>query len=184
MLSGMGYAETILQAARAWHIAATGLDVGKVIPADDKGTRPALPYLTIRVGVIAGVGSDERREHASGRRIIAQKRATVTVQAFGKFGDGIEELLEAPSLALADLAIIAANDAAGLTIERIGPILDVPALLDTAIECRKSRDYAVTFKLAGTAVSPVALVNVGVTVTYTDTEGADPTPLVDTFTVS
>jgi len=179
----MGFADKILQAVRAWHIAATGLAPAKVIASEDKGKKPAPPYLTVRVGPIVPVGSDERREHADGRRIIAQRRATVTVQGFGLATDGVEDLLERAALALADPTVTDPLDAAGLTIERIPPMQYVPTLLDTAIEARYARDYPVTFRLAATPVDAVEFADAVIDVTYIDRD-PDPDPLIDKFTAS
>lgn len=41
--------ESILQGVRAWLIAAAGLTTAQVIPGDDKGPRPPLPYLVVTV---------------------------------------------------------------------------------------------------------------------------------------
>ena len=45
----MSIQEDILQAVRDVFIAVTGAAAAKVIPADDKGQRPAKPYVTIKV---------------------------------------------------------------------------------------------------------------------------------------
>lgn len=41
--------EQILQALRAWLAYCTGIALTSIVPAGDKGPRPALPYLTVRV---------------------------------------------------------------------------------------------------------------------------------------
>lgn len=50
-MSSLG--ETLLQAVRAACRQAFGLTHAQVIPADDRGPRPELPYLTVRVGTVA-----------------------------------------------------------------------------------------------------------------------------------
>jgi hypothetical protein len=179
----MGYRETILQAVRAWHVATTGLASDHVIPADDKGAKPSLPYLTVRVGPVATIGRDEWRENAAGRVIVGQRRATVTVQAYGLASDDIEDLLEFPTMALADRTVYEDLDDAGLTIVETPPTQTIPALLDTAIEARAARAYVVVFRLAGTPVDAVEFAEAVVDITYIDTD-PDATPLVDTITVS
>jgi hypothetical protein len=52
--------EQILQAVRAWLVRCTGLSASQIILWGDKGPRPALPYLTVRV-ILSGaqVGTGE-----------------------------------------------------------------------------------------------------------------------------
>jgi hypothetical protein len=58
----MTVAEQILQAIRAWLMAVTALTDAQVIPSDDKGPRPALPYVTVKVlAADIPIGRDAKR---------------------------------------------------------------------------------------------------------------------------
>lgn len=179
----MGYAETILQAVRAWHTSVTGLASGAVIPEDDKGTRPTLPYLTVRVGPIVVIGTDEYREHANGRRMYGVRRVTIAVSAFGKQSHALEEYLDGAALALASRSIRDALDAAGVSIERVGPIVSVPVLRDTTIERHYVREYAITFAIRPSAYTETALDYVEIATTLHDTADVDDDKTPLTFTV-
>jgi hypothetical protein len=54
--------EELLQAIRGWLMAGTSLTDLQVIPADDKGPRPALPYVTVKVlAADIPIGRDAKR---------------------------------------------------------------------------------------------------------------------------
>lgn len=178
----MGYAETILQAVRAWHIAACGYASDHVIPAGGKGARPSLPYLSVRLGPATGGGFDERREHANGRRIYAVRRVTVAVQAYGKASHDLADVLEQPVLALVDPTIAAALSAAGISIVDNGGVTPIPTMLDTEIEERYMREYVIAFALAGTAPIAVEFAEAEIATTFTGSDADD--PLVETITVT
>lgn len=152
----MTVSDQILIAVRGWLLAATGLvetpEDRRIIPADDRGTRPNLPYITVRVmAQDTRTMHDERvqKTNAAGvldENIIGHRRATVQLDAYGTTSD---DLLVLSTLALKETRTqrylfdkkIAITPASGIT--------DLSELVDDVIEKRFTKDfyvdYAITF---------------------------------------
>lgn len=168
--------ETVLQALRAWVVTATGLPSERVIPADDVGPRPAAPYVVIAVRTVATVGTPEHREHATGRRWVAVRAATVEVTAIGVGGDAYPDLLEA---ALEVGTVQAALTVAGVTVGAPGPARLVSLPVDTAIEPRWLQEWAITWGATASPVAGVAFDTASIAMTY---DGPEVPDLTDTIT--
>jgi len=139
--------ETVIQAIRTYlkaHSASSALTNAQVIPADDKGPRPALPYMTVSVGANSKVGTDEICDIvvATVPYKYARSQRTITVTVDG-FGLGSEDWLETSSIGfnlpnqqktLRDL---------DLTARPNGDIIDLSSMRDTAIEYHFSQDWTV-----------------------------------------
>lgn len=133
----MSRRETVLQKVRAAIMAALTLTDDQVIPADDRGPRPGLPYLTVKilaaprtgeVEFIRGVdGADDPIEWGEAGHI-----AEVSVQGFG---EGAVDWLETLPLRVHRETVIAA--AAPVSIRALpGGVQDLSTVLDTGFEPR------------------------------------------------
>lgn len=149
----------ILQAVRGWLKAASSLTDAQVIPADDKGPRPALPYLTVKVTVAdLQVGEDEARyaldeDDVPTVTVYGTRRGTVSVQGFGSAS---EEWLATARLGLRLPTVQAVLNAAGLTIVPTGAPRDIAGLLDTGIESRVVWDLEVLYGVSSAAEQETA----------------------------
>jgi hypothetical protein len=260
----------ILEGVRQWHRTALGWTVAearlRVIPADDKGTRPPLPYLTVKVltqgirvgraerlegvcdtlAVVAGGVEDDvyaltvdgvavehtRTEDDTDTTVLAalgallvaaapdatvivrsstvtvvgatladadplltvendlpyskvrqQQRGTVSVQGFGRASS---DWLDDAAIALDMHAVADVLDVHALTVEPLGGLRDLSALVADSIEGRYLREYEITYALATEAVAGVPLATVDMVVTYGRAEEAedDVDALVDTYTIT
>lgn len=179
----MAVREDILQGIRTWLKTSESLTDAQVIPADDDGPRPALPYLTVKVLTAdAEIGRDEdvRSTDGSGDPTLVvrgERRATVSVQAFGTTAEGwlSTALLKRrlPSIQEVLLGV-------GLTIEPMGPIRDLSRLVDTAIEPRFGVDLEVTYLLTSDTVAETEALSVVGTYTF----DGEPSDLTVSSTVS
>ena len=146
----------IIRAVRGWLKAAVSpaLADAKVIPADDKGPRPALPYLTVKLTTLhQRMGEDERGveivdEGLPGERVdltvTGARRGVLQVRGYG--AEAGEWLAEA-ELALSDPQVLMGLAALNVGVRSLGGIIDVAALIDTKIEARWSQDYEITYQL-------------------------------------
>jgi hypothetical protein len=157
----MSVRDTILQAVRALckAIAAdTALTDYQVIPADEDGTRPDLPYLTVRVGAVVGVGSGDVMDKWTAGTSLTRthegfRRASVSIQGYGA---GSEEWLESIRLRLGEYAVSGLETTWKVSFCDVGETLDLSAMLDTAIEPRFSLDLFVHLDVSSTESVPVA----------------------------
>lgn len=144
----------ILQAVRGWLKNAASLTDAQVIPADDRGPRPPLPYLTVKVLVAdLQVGEDETRyglddDDDPTVTVHGTRRGTLSIQGFGAAS---EEWLVTARLALRLPATQAVLNAAGLTIVPMGAPRDISALLDTGIASRVVWDLEILYGVASAA---------------------------------
>ena len=142
--------DQILIAVRGWLLQATGLDGSSVRPADDSGTRPDLPYITIQT-VLQGV-EDGRPEKLPGlngldeivENVRAELTGTVQLDAYGRGGD---QLLTIATMRLQTTAIQQYLAGQMITLEPTGGINDLSILVDNEIEKRFSRDLTLHYTL-------------------------------------
>jgi hypothetical protein len=146
----------LLRAVRGWLKAAVSpalADV-RVIPADDKGQRPALPYMTVKLTTLhQRMGEDERGvevvdEGEPGERVdltvTGARRGVLQVRGFG---EALGDWLAAAELALSDPQVLLELGAAGVSVRALGGLIDLAQLIDTKIEARWSQDFEVTYQL-------------------------------------
>lgn len=146
----------LYRAVRGWLMAAVSpaLTNDQVIPADDKGPRPALPYMTVKLTALhQRMGEDERGvevvdEGEPGERVdltvTGARRGVLQVRGFG---EAPGDWLAAAELALSDPQVLLTLGAAGVSVRSLGGLIDLAALLDTKIEARWSQDYEITYQL-------------------------------------
>lgn len=139
----------IIRAVRSWLKAAVSpaLADAKVIPADDKGPRPALPYITVRILTSElMVGEDERHdvlvEDDPFIVFAGERRATIEI---GGYGSETASWLQAAVLALDDPEVFEVLNDDGFTARPISALRNLSALLDTKIEARWSQDFEVDY---------------------------------------
>jgi len=140
---------TIREAIRAWLI---GAGATAVIFADQGALRPALPYLTVKVRLHDIPHGGDAIHYRDDDTLLAlgERRAAVTVQAFGETAIG--ELEEAVSR----LPLPTAQDTlttAGLTVEPVGGLLDLTRVIDEHPEPRASRDFDVLYQRSSDEVA-------------------------------
>ena len=180
-------AEDILQAVRRWLKAAAAsspLTDDQVIPANDDGPRPDLPYIAVNVtapGIVYGVDEQIRDLDGSGDPQVWMRgirTATMSVHGYGvEAGDWL-----ADAVLNFDLPSIAAQlDTDGIAVRPIGGVDDVTDLLDTGFEPRYLLEVAVDYALErdDMAESQTPLSQVEVTAAF---EG-QPSDLVETWTI-
>jgi hypothetical protein len=153
--------ETILQATRdLCQALATGttLTDSQVIPSDDDGTRPQLPYLTCKVLSVASQGTTEKRDKWSTGTSLSRHHnggfvASVSIQGYGA---GSDEWLERIRLHLDDYAAEVIETASGVSFMYATDVQDLSAMLDTSIEPRFTMDLFVSFSNDSIESVPVA----------------------------
>lgn len=182
----MTIAEDILQGFRAWLQAAgdsggTPLTDAQVIPSEDKGPRPPLPYVTVKVGPPAIVGVDEYLSFANvgqgTEKIRGLRRSTVTCTSYGLLAAEWVRYATLVSGLQPSLTIL---DAAGLSITETG-VVDLSALIDTEFENRVLTTFSadINYESVPSAATP-NLLTAQATATW-DPEGAT---LVDVISVT
>lgn len=152
---------SLLDAVRGWLKAAASpalLDK-QVILADEKGTRPTLPYMTVKLTTLhQRMGEDER-----GVEVVAvtppgggapTERVDLTVTGARRavlqvrgFGEEPGDWLAAAELALSDPQVLMGLAALNVAVRSLGGLIDLAQLLDTKIEARWSQDFEVTYQL-------------------------------------
>lgn len=141
--------ETLLQAVMDWVELATSLPAGRVRPRDDASLRPPLPYITVSltVGDIE-VGTDETRyfvkDDALRAAVSGERRATITLNAYGRRGADLLALCQA---SLAMPAVQRFLNTRNITIRRNGSTQDISQLVDTEIEARFVRDFDLEYRV-------------------------------------
>lgn len=174
--------ETILQTVRAWFKTALSLTDAQIIPADDKGPRPPLPYLTVKVTTAdIAVGFDEQVRELNPATDVPTVRGrghrsgTVSVQGYGSITSG---WLEVATLRLQRDTIQRLLCDAGITvIPPGGGVSDLSALVDTEIEPRYLREFEIGYSVIDTdAEDLIEAARVEYDVTLEDQEN-DPDPL-------
>ena len=141
--------DQILIGTRAWLIEATGLPGGQVIPADDPGTRPPLPYLTIQIITSDVPDAWEERSYSVNEdtgdldgQIIGYRTGSIQVDGYGR---GAIDHLTTARLKLRATPIRRILRAHNLSTRKEGGIQDVSQLVDDEIEKRFTCDFAVSY---------------------------------------
>lgn len=173
--------ESLLQAARAWVLLATSLPTGQVIPTDDEGTRPPLPYITVALSMFdLEQGHDEQVLSVEAGKlkeaIRGDRRATLTLNAYGKRG---ADLLALCHVSLRQRVVQDHLDKARITLTPVGQTQDISHLVDTAIEKRFVKDFYLDY----------AFISVAQAVPYLETfeleaEADDNVEFTNSFTVN
>lgn len=143
--------EALLQKVREWLIHVTGLSGGRVIPSDDAGTRPQLPYLTVTVSVSdIEEGTDETHfdydasDDELDVSVTMDRRATASINAYGRRG---ATLLAAAQRSLSKPSVQSVLDDLKIGVEANSDIQDVSELVDSEREKRFVRDFDVRYRL-------------------------------------
>lgn len=157
--------ESILQGVRTWLKAAATLTDAQVIPADDVGPRPAMPYLTVKVlSADLQVGEDDPWPHlvlgVPKLTVRGNRSGSVSVQSFGA---AAEEWLATARLSLRLPAIQEVLRAAGLTIVPDGAARDITAVRDTRAEPRFVWDLAIQYVVTSAAATETEATSVVLT---------------------
>lgn len=176
----MSVVEDILQGIRGWFVDVYGLTTEQIIPADDKGTRPPLPYLTVKV-IVPGsqVGTHERIPGIDGgtgaptEKIRVERRATVSLQGYGA---GAYDWLDTALVELPLPSTQEALDGAGLSVQTLTDITDISRFIDTSTEPRYGVDLAVDYRVESEPVTLIEAAKVGVDFDFDHGEG-DPDAL-------
>lgn len=181
----------LYRAVRGWLMAAVSpaLTNDQVIPADDKGTRPDLPYMTIKLTALhQRVGEDEQSvevvdEGEPGERVeltvTGARRAVLQVRGFGEEpGDW----LAAAELALSDPQVLMGLAALNVGVRSLGGLIDLATLIDTKIEARWSQDFELTYQLRSRREALV-VAELGVEGLFYEQTPDDPTALPLTLTI-
>lgn len=177
--------EYLIQAVREVAIALLTLTDAQVIPSDDAGPRPALPYLTVEVQSGGRILGHETVHGTSGANATARQRAwrvtTATVRGFGR---DAEEWLELLTLRLGGQAALTATTAQGVTLSPAGPVLGVSVTRETTREEQSVLELDVTYQVTdATAETAGELQTVQVAATL-DRYSGDPSPIETTATVT
>ena len=147
-----------------------------VIPADEDGERPDLPYLVVRVLVYdVPFGEDDEFVDDATPPVFrgrGQRSATVSVNAFGA---DAEAWLERAVFTLRYPAIKANLTAAGLAVEPVGGLNNLSSLLDDRTQVRFQRDFTVAYERTPEVTDTDALVELAV-VEHEDTFVSGPAP--------
>ena len=135
--------ESLLQAVRSWVLLATSLPAGQVIPTDDHGTRPPLPYITVTLTTFdLEQGTDEQvlsvDDDALVEAVRGHRRATISLNAYGKRGADLLALCHA---SLSQTVVKQHLHDARITLTSAGQTQDISSLVDTAIEKRFVKDF-------------------------------------------
>ena len=144
--------EDLIQAVREVVQAATSITDAQIIPADDDGPRPALPYLTVSVASPGRVVSRETLSSTSGGAPTYQQRVhvegTCTITAYGRGG---EEWLDTLALRMGREDVLAKCEAQGITLDPTGASAYSSIPRDTGREEVTAAEYAVLYQLTDTA---------------------------------
>ena len=141
--------DQILIATRRWLIEATDLPGDRIVPADDSGTRPDLPYLTVQI-LTSDVPSawDEKIQEideATGsisENIIGRRTGSIQIDGYGR---GAFDQITKAALGLRLTQIRQQLRADRLSVRPEGGINDLSQLVDDEIEKRFQRDFALSY---------------------------------------
>ncbi|MFU8806539.1 MAG: LIC_12616 family protein [Bradymonadaceae bacterium] len=139
--------EAFLQDIRAWVMLASSIPSTHVIPSDDTGVRPSLPYVTVGLTTYdVEVGTDEEiYEDDDGDlmvKAIGDRRATLSINAYGGQGADILALCH---LSLSQPVVQRFLLEKSLGIQAMGGTQDLSALVDTRREKRFLKEFEITY---------------------------------------
>lgn len=140
--------ESLLQDVMDWVELATSLPRERVRPRDDASLRPPLPYITVAIIVMdIEVGTDEVRYFTRRNKlkvaVDAQRTATISLNAYGRRG---ADLLAQCQTSLSLPKVQRFLDERKITIRPNGGTQDISQLVDTEIEARFVRDFALEYR--------------------------------------
>ncbi len=169
----MTIAEDLLQDVRNWLKDELSLTDAQVIPADDKGPRPPLPYLTVKVlahdipeswdEILRGVdGSDNPTQAVRGQRSF-----TVSLQGFG---EGADELLQDAVLSLQFDSVQETLATAGLSLFPLVGASNDTVVRDTSFEPRYIRELEGLYQITSDSRTGVPLETVSTTLKFNEGE--------------
>lgn len=174
--------EELIQGVRQWIYKATGLDRKRIIPADDPGERPKLPYIMVDlIQFDDQVGQDELEGGCDtlGRPTVVARgyrRATVTLQGYGV---GSAQLITKAALRLNNPSILELMQTNNFSARPINPATDISELASNEIEKRFAKDFELQYLLRDT--DPEVLVE---PTTFTFDMTYEPGSLLDTLTIT
>lgn len=183
----MAERDDLIRAALDWFkagavpVGAAALTDQQVIRADQPGPRPALPYATVKFTALdVQRGEDDEVPGVDGGGaptvdVRGERSGTLSIQGFGEV---TAEWLRLAGLRLRHDSIRQLLDAAGVTIDPVGGVTDISALVDTSNEPRFLREFAVIYgSTSGAEASPEAT-----TTTTNYTQDGQPGSLAVTIT--
>lgn len=141
--------DQILIAVRGWLIEALDLPADQIVPTDDSGTRPPLPYLTVQIltSDIPSAWDEKIRtvNEISGdldENIIGRRTGSIQLDGYGRAS--YDHMTKA-ALSLRLTPIRSLLRASRLTVRAEGGINDISTLVDDEIEKRFQRDFALSY---------------------------------------
>lgn len=135
---------------RTWLVSASGLADTKVIFEDDPGTRPAKPYMVLKLLSVETEGEDEVTAGNGTVTHFGHRAATVVLQVYGtNAGNTLEEVRKGQYRQALQLSA----RAAGFTVYAAGPNRNIALLLDTGIEERAQMEIEIRFADSDAATS-------------------------------
>lgn len=141
--------DQILIGVRGWIKLGAGVANDRVVPADDSGTRPDLPYLTVRLFVqdIPTQWDEPTRSvnQTSGdldENVVGHRRGTVQIDGYGR---GADDLISLASLSLTETRVKQYLAEQKLTVQPAGGINDLSTLVDDEIEKRFTKDFTILY---------------------------------------
>ena len=180
----MSTRDEILQAVRAWFVLAIPAivdapanpeDPNQIIKADDKGPRPGLPYLAVKVSDADGADMVDETRHAidpgdpggdSQWRVHGERFAVVDLQGHDTANTTTTAgWLEDAVLRIQRPDVSAVLDAAGLTLVNRGSVVDISTGLDSQIERRHLRTIEVRYAVRDSGPGLPELVTTEVDIT-------------------
>lgn len=168
--------EEIVQALRAWLMAANSLPDTKVVPAETKMVKVPKAYLTVKLSLNdVQTGEDEDVWEISGggaptTKARGDRSGIASIQGIGA---GSSAYLSTAKQSLRLPSIKALVDSKGLTIEPEGGIQDLSALLDTAFEERFLQEFAISYSRETAPEELVELVTTEVDMTLSSDVAPD-----------
>ena len=178
----MSEEEEILQIVRTWAkawAAASALTDDQVIPADDDGGRPALPYMTVFVAV-AGivVGHDETVygldiNDDPTYYVQGERTGYVTIHVYGDGRSWLEYLTHC----VHDPEAVQTLHTAGLVIGKPSGIKNVPRIRNANRERHYVAEFPISYRSVGPTRTGVALTTPPVEETVISSTESDTVPL-------
>lgn len=164
----MAWKDTIEQAFREIAIGLLTLTDYQIIPADDDGTRPPKPYLTIdavTIDIPQGLDEIMGDESAGGLPSTYQRGQRAALVSVGAFGDDAGDWLVDLCAMLRQPSAIALMDTHKLTVMPVGGIRSITIPVGDRMERRMVQDFDCLYSITSdeeTAVGPLQTVGIHV----------------------